>query len=305
MMSMVTKLLMIRPCCFGYDDQTASNNRFQRQKEGEDVQSVALEEFDGMVSMLRDHGIPVLVVEDTPEPLTPDSIFPNNWFSTHNDGTLVLYPMFAPNRREERRPEIIQAVKDAAGTTRVIDLTEWEDRGEFLESTGSMVLDRKSRIAYSCRSPRTSEKVLDEFCREMGYRAVLFDAVDRDGSPIYHTNVMMSIGDGYAVVCKDVITSPEELAMVERSLTASGKEIIDISYDQMLDYACNILQVHDTEGKSLIVMSETARASLNAAQLAALNEKGAILAARIPQIEEVGGGSARCMMAEVLCRESS
>lgn len=305
MMNMVTKLLMVRPCRFGFNEQTASNNRFQHQKESKDVQSVALEEFDGMVSMLRGHGIPVLVVEDTPEPLTPDSIFPNNWFSTHADGSLVLYPMFAPNRREERRPEIIRAIKDEAGTVRVIDLTEWENKGEYLESTGSMVLDRKSKIVYSCRSPRTSKKVLDEFCRDMGYRAVLFDAVDRDGSPVYHTNVMMSVGDEYAVVCKDVITSPEELAMVEESLSASGKEIIGVSYDQMQNYACNILQVHDTEGESFIVMSETAKASLDAGQLAALNKIGSILAARIPLIEEVGGGSARCMMAEVLCRESS
>ena len=305
MMNMVTKLLMVRPCRFGYNEQTASNNRFQRRKEGEDVQSVALEEFDGMVRMLRGHGIPVIVVEDTPEPLTPDSIFPNNWFSTHADGTLVLYPMFAPNRREERRTEVIRAIEEEAGTGRVLDLTEWEEKGEFLESTGSMVLDRKSRIAYACRSPRTSERVLDEFCRETGYRAVLFDAVDREGCPIYHTNVMMSVGDGYAAVCKEVITSLEDLAMVEQSLTTSGKEIIDISYDQMLNYACNILHVHDTEGKSFLVMSETAKASLDAGQLAALNVKGSILAARIPHIEEVGGGSARCMMAEVICRELS
>ena len=304
MMNMVTKLLMVRPCRFGYNEQTASNNRFQHQVEGKDVQAAALEEFDGMVSLLRNHGIPVVVVEDTPEPLTPDSIFPNNWFSTHADGSLVLYPMFAPNRRMERRPEVVQAIKDEAGTVRVVDLTGWEEKGEFLESTGSMVLDRKSRVAYACRSPRTSEKVLEEFCREMDYTVVLFDAVDRDGSPIYHTNVMMSIGDEYVAVCKDAISSPEELAMVERSLSAAGKEIIDISYDQMQNYACNILQVRNTDGDSFMVMSETARDSLDAEQQAALNKKGTILAARIPHIEEVGGGSARCMMAEVLCRKS-
>ena len=305
MIVMITKLLMVRPCRFGYNEQTASNNHFQHHFEGGDLQKAALEEFDGMVSMLRSHGIPVIVVEDTPEPLTPDSIFPNNWFSTHADGTLVIYPMFAPNRREERRTEVIRTIMEAAGTLRALDLTGWEEKGEFLESTGSMVLDRRSGIAYACRSPRTSGKVLDEFCHEMGYKAILFSAVDHDGSPIYHTNVMMSVGDEYAVVCRDVITSPEDLSRVERSLEASGKDIIWVSYGQMQNYACNILQVRNSDGESFLVMSETAKDSLDAGQLAALEEKGMILAARIPHIEGAGGGSARCMMAEVICRDLS
>lgn len=296
----LTKLLMVRPACCRFNEQTAANNLFQHKNQDPDIQDAVLEEFDGMVRTLESHDIPVVVVEDTKEPETPDAIFPNNWFSTHGDGSLVLYPMFAPNRREERKPEVMKVIREEAGTRRVVDLTGWEARGKFLESTGSMVLDRASRIAYACRSPRTSEIVLDEFCRKMGYKSVLFDAVDRNGNPIYHTNVMMSVGDGFAVVCRDVIISPEELAMVERNLTTSGKEIIDVSYDQMRHFACNILQVKNKAGERFIVMSDTARNSLDEEQLSALNEKGSILAVHIPHIEEIGGGSARCMMAEII-----
>lgn len=302
-MKAVTKLLMVRPVRFGFNEQTASNNHFQHTDTDKDLQQHALEEFDGMVSVLKGHDIPVMVVEDTPEPETPDSIFPNNWFSTHEDGSLVLYPMFAVNRRNERRPDIITTIMEEAGTKRIVDLSGWEDKGKFLEGTGSMVLDRKARIAYACRSPRTSEPVLDEFCRRLGYNPVLFDAVDRDGNPIYHTNVVMSIGEKFAVLCKDVVISPPELSKIERSLSAAGKKIVGITYDQMQHYACNILEVKDTRGEPMVVMSETARNVLTDKQLTDINEKGSILSVHIPHIEEVGGGSARCMLAEVICRE--
>ena len=292
---------MVRPVCFGYNEETASNNYFQHHSAEKDVQEYALEEFDGMVRLLRENGIPVLVVEDTPEPRTPDSIFPNNWFSTHADGTLVLYPMFAPNRRKERSQEAIRVIKEAAGIRRIVDLTAWEQEGLFLEGTGSLVLDRKAKTAYACRSPRTSEAVLDEFCRQTGYSRILFDAVDRNGNPIYHTNVIMSIGDGYAAVCKDVIASPYEYSEIVGRLSASGRTIVDISYDQMLHFACNILEVRNTVGERFVVMSETAYSSLDEGQVESIKGKGSILAAHIPHIEEVGGGSARCMMAEVLC----
>lgn len=298
-------LMMVRPACFGYNEETAANNHFQHQPAGKGVQEYALEEFDGMVRLLRGHDIPVMVVEDTPEPRTPDSIFPNNWFSTHADGTLVLYPMFAPNRREERRPAVIQAIREAAGTVRVVDLTAWEEKGEFLEGTGSLVLDRKAKTAYACRSPRTSEAVLDDFCRQTGYRPVIFDAVDNDGCPIYHTNVMMSVGEDFAVLCGDAFISPQELSDVHDRLRASGKTVIEVSRDQMCRYACNVLQVRNIRGESFIIMSDTALNCLNARQLASLNEKGSILAAHIPHIEEAGGGSTRCMMAEVFRRKES
>ena len=299
--SKTTKLLMVRPVRFGYNEQTASSNPFQMRVAEEDIQRRALEEFDEMVNLLKEHEIPVLVAQDTPEPQTPDSIFPNNWFSTHGDGSLVLYPMFAPNRRLERDPAIIRMIMGAAGTKRILDLSHWEDKGKFLESTGSMVLDRKARIAYACRSPRTSEVVLDDFCRKMGYNSILFDAVDKTGYPIYHTNVMMSVGEKFAVVCEDVIISPPELKEIESNLSASGKKIIRITAEQMHLYAGNILDVRNINGDHLIVMSQTAKDCLTPEQLAALSECGEILPVHIPHIEEVGGGSARCMLAEVIC----
>ena len=296
-----TRLLMIRPVRFGYNKQTADSNAFQHDEQVEDLQSIALEEFDGLVRLLEDHDIPLIVLNDTPEPETPDSIYPNNWFSTHKDGTLVLYPMFAPNRRNERKPGVIEAVKEAAGTRRTVDLTGWEAKGKFLESTGSMVLDRRFKVAYACRSPRASEPVLNDFCRRMGYRSVLFDAVDRKGNPIYHTNLIMSLGHDFAVICPDVIISSPERLVIERNLRSSGRKIIQISYEQMLHYAGNVLEVRDSQGNFFIAMSETARDCMTEEQVAVLQESGTILAARIPHIEEIGGGSVRCMLAEVFC----
>ena len=242
----------------------------------------------------------MVVVEDTPEPLTPDSIFPNNWFSTHEDGALVLYPMFAPNRRLERDPAVIRTVMAAAGTKRIVDLSDWEDKGKFLEGTGSMVLDRKARVAYACRSPRTSEAVLNDFCRKLGYNAFLFDAVDKEGMPIYHTNVVMSVGEKFAVLCEDVVISPPELSALETNLSDGGRKIVRISYEQMLHYAGNILEVKNMDGDHVVVMSQTAKDAFTEEQLAVISESAMILPVRIPVIEEVGGGSARCMMAEVI-----
>ena len=297
-----SQVLMVRPVNFGFNSQTAGSNRFQHKVEPTGLQEAALAEFDAMVEKLRQNGITVTVAEDVPGSQTPDSIFPNNWFSTHPDGTLVLYPMFAPNRRLERRPEIIRAIKDAAVTRRVVDLSGWEQKGKFLEGTGSLVLDRASRTAYACRSPRTSETVLGEFCRQMGYQAVIFDALDPGGMPIYHTNVLMSVGEDYALVCKDVFVSPEEYGTVESRLAASGKRTILISFEQMMHYAGNILQLHSCGGERLIVMSDTALDCLDAGQKASLERSGRILAVHIPHIEEAGGGSARCMLAEIFPR---
>ena len=299
-MKTIPEILMVRPACFGFNEETASSNSFQTRSSLEEAGNKAVEEFDGMVGALREHDVPVIVVDDSPEPETPDAVFPNNWFSTHADGTMVLYPMFAPNRRLERDPAIIRRIMASAGTKRILDLSFWEDKGKFLESTGSMVLDRKARVAYACRSPRTSEVVLDEFCRKMGYTSILFDAVDRSGNPIYHTNVVMSVGEKFAVLCEDVIISPPELSEIEDSLRGNGKEIIRITADQMRHYAGNILEVKNDFGDHLIVMSQTAYDSLREDQLAVLGGFGEILPVSIPYIEAVGGGSARCMMAEII-----
>ena len=295
------RYLMIRPVRFGYNKQTAENNAFQHDERIKDLQPIVREEFDGLVRLLEEHDIPLIVLEDTPEPETPDSIYPNNWFSTHKDGTLVLYPMFAPNRRNERKPGVIKAIREAAGTRRVVDLTVWEAKGKFLESTGSMVLDRKFKVVYACRSPRTSELVLNDFCRRMGYKSVLFDAVDRKGNPIYHTNLIMSIGRDFAILCPDVIISSPERLVIERNLRSTGRRIVSITYDQMLHYAGNVLEVKDTRGNIFRAMSGTARDCMTEEQLASLQECGTIRAAHVPHIEDVGGGSVRCMLAEVLC----
>ena len=300
-MSHITKLLMVRPVRFGYNIQTAASNHFQKFIQGRDPQASALEEFDRMVCSLKEYDIPVIVVEDTPEPETCDSIFPNNWFSTHEDGTLVLYPMLAPNRREERDPRVIKTIMEAAGTKNVLDLSGWEEQGEFLEGTGSLVLDRKSKVAYACRSPRTSEAVLNEFCNGLGYRPIVFDAVDNSGSPVYHTNVVMSIGESFAILCKDVILSPEELSEVESCLSEAGKKVVGISYGQMCHFAGNILEVKNLRGEKFVVMSQTARDILTEDQLAVIGENSTIIPVDIPCIENIGGGSARCMMAEVVC----
>lgn len=298
-------LLMIRPSHFDFNEQTAPSNHFQHRESGIDVQRYAREEFDEMVEMLRHNLIPILVLDDPADSETPDSIYPNNWFSTHSDGSLVLYPMCSPNRRAERRPAVIQEIKKQAGTTRVVDLTGWEEKGEYLESTGSMVFDRKSRTAYACRSPRTSEKVLDDFCRQMGYQAVVFDASDRNGHPIYHTNVIMSIGENFAVLCREAVASKEKCEEIESRLRASGKRVVNISYSQMLRFAGNVLEVKNLLGKPCLLMSDTAKASLSHEQLDAIAGQDKVIAAHIPHIEEVGGGSVRCMLAEVVSERLS
>ena len=296
----VATLLLVRPARFGFNRQTAVNNPFQHPvTEGSDVQGIALKEFDGLVRALRYKDIPTLVLQDTPDPVTPDSIFPNNWVSSHGDHTLVVYPMFAPNRRQERKGPVLASIRETLGTVRTIDLTGWEDRGEFLEGTGSMVLDRPSKTAYACLSPRTSKAVLEDFCRRTGYRAVPFEAVDKEGRPIYHTNLMMSVGTSYAVLCRESFVSRDRLKEVEESLSEKGKTVVDISFEQMDCYCGNILEVRNRQGEKYILMSETARAAFRKDQLTVICREAEPLSAPVPCIESVGGGSVRCMVAEL------
>src|SRR5690554_6569530 len=204
-MQTTSKVLMVRPAHFAFNEETAENNFFQQKSDSVSVPQKALEEFDAFVKLLRGKDVDVTVVQDTPEPYTPDSIFPNNWFSSHLSGELVLYPMFAPNRRLERKSNVINLLKRNMNHRKVVDLTFWENENEFLEGTGSMIFDRRKKIAYCCRSPRTSEKVLADFCSKMNYQPVLFSAVDKNDNQIYHTNVMMSVGLQVAVVCLESI----------------------------------------------------------------------------------------------------
>jgi len=298
-----SNILMIRPVRFGFNEQTAESNAFQDKAFGqqtqETAQTQALQEFDEMVARLRKHGVNVIVVDDTPEPHTPDSIFPNNWVSFHYNGTVIEYPMQAPNRRLERRQDIISLLEKDFYINRRIDLSNFEEKGEFLEGTGSMVLDRKFKIAYACISPRTHESVLSEFGIQMNYEIVKFTAVDGAGKQIYHTNVLMCIGDMFAVICLEAIPDLDERLNVRNSLESGGKQVIEITLDQMNQFAGNMLEIRSEKGDRYLVMSDAAYYSLTQAQTKILGDYCTILHFDLSMIEGNGGGSARCMMAEV------
>ena len=292
-------ILMIRPVDFKFNEQTAGNNKFQIASTESDVQVQALKEFDDFVTLLRKNQIDVTVVDDTLEPETPDSIFPNNWVSFHEDGSVYLYPMFSENRRLERRDDIMKILEKKFSIRIVIDISFFEFEQVYLEGTGSLVLDRINKIAYACLSVRTDQIVLDTFCANSGYSTIVFQAVDGSNYPIYHTNVMMCIGDRFAVICLNSIRDPEEKLNVTTSLKGAGKEIIEISLEQMNKFAGNMLQVSNADDESLLVMSEQAFLSLTAEQVAALEQYTSIIYAPLYTIEKNGGGSARCMLAEV------
>jgi len=291
---------MIRPVNFGYNEETAESNAFQnKDKNQQEVQAKALAEFNGFVAELRKNGVDVTVIDDNPQPYTPDSIFPNNWVSFHADGNIFLYPMQAENRRLERREDIISELEDKFKVHHIEDLSRFEVEHKFLEGTGSMVLDREHKIAYACLSPRTDQDVLDVFCKQSGYTSVCFDAADEKGKAIYHTNVLMCVGSKFAVICLDSIPNPHERVVVMESLKATGKEIIDITFAQMNRFAGNMLEVKSHLSETLIVLSDSAFNALDTEQIAYLEKYGRLVYADIHTIENNGGGSARCMMAEV------
>ena len=290
---------MIRPVNFSFNAETAVNNSFQVAGAADRAQEQALAEFEGFVQLLRDNGVDVTVVEDTPDPYTPDSIFPNNWVSFHDDGTVCLYPMYAVNRRMERKPGVLETLSRRFRIDATLDFSSYEKEGLFLEGTGSMVLDRDRRIAYACTSPRTDIEVLLDFCRKMGYVHDFFTAMDAEGRSIYHTNVMMCIADRYAVVCLDALPIAAERAHLSATIRTSGKSVIPITLTQMNHFAGNMLQVHNQQGEKLLVMSSQAYASLDPEQIRQLTAFNRILHAPLTTIEMNGGGSARCMLAEI------
>jgi len=300
---LTSTVLMIRPVRFESNPLTADSNRFQGNSElsAQEQQDAALQEFDDLVTMLREADIDVVVVDDTSEPHTPDSIFPNNWVSFHADGSVVLYPMEAENRRVERRLDIIDKLSTEIGfqVGEIIDLTPHEAGGQFLEGTGSMVLDRINHIAYACQSSRTQLEPLGEFAQRMDYDVVTFDAVDSDGAAIYHTNVMMNIGEQIAVICDEAIAREDQREAVMQALRESGREVLSLSYKQMEAFAGNMLELRTGSGKRLIAMSQQALDSLTDTQLDRLQQHGKILAAAIDTIEAAAGGSVRCMLAEI------
>lgn len=296
-------VLMIRPVRFMGNPQTAGSNVFQQigARSNEEAQRLALAEFDALASALARAGVGVHVIEDTVEPHTPDSIFPNNWFTFHADGTVVLYPMLAPNRRLERRADVLEELSARHGffASRVVDLTHHERDEKFLEGTGSLVLDRINRIAYAGLSARTDLDVLGDFAQQLDYDVVAFEAEDANGFPIYHTNVLMSVGTRFAAVCSACIRENARSAVLDR-LRSSGRALVELSYDQMHAFAGNMLELRTRKGAALVAMSQTALRSLTEEQRASIEEHaGPILAVDIPTIEALGGGSVRCMFAEV------
>jgi len=300
---LASRVLMIRPARFESNPLTAESNRFQgKPTTAPDAQqAAALKEFDGLVDALREAGIDVVVVEDTPEPHTPDSIFPNNWISLHADGRVVLYPMEAVNRRTERREDVVDHLREDLGllVTDVVDLTGHEDSGHYLEGTGSLVLDRVNRVAYACLSSRTHLDPLGDFAQRMNYEVVAFDAVDCDDVPIYHTNVLMNVGEELAVICDAAIPREDQRAAVLGRLRDTGHDVVCLSYAQLEAFAGNMLELRNEEGERVIAMSQQAFDSLDEQQVNRLRANGRIVSAPIDAIEESAGGSVRCMLAEV------
>lgn len=295
-------LMMVRPAHFGYNPETAVNNYFQKKITASDVDETAKQardEFDAFVEVLRGNEIEVLVFKDTIAPKTPDAVFPNNWISFHQGGTIVTYPMYAPSRREERRLDIIQYFKDNFDVNNQLDLDRFEAENLFLEGTGSMILDRDARIAYACRSMRTDDNLFHDFCSELGYKPVLFDSSDESEQPIYHTNVIMCVTTSQVIVCLESVKDPGQLKMLKETILNSGKEIVEISTEQVHAFAGNMLQVQNKKGELFIIMSRTALDALDQEQREKLTQDSKILAVQIPLIEQLGGGSARCMLAEV------
>jgi hypothetical protein len=299
-------ILMIRPVAFRMNEQTAVNNYYQKVIDNllpATVNAKAQEEFDAFVSKLRKVGVNVIVVDDTLEPSTPDSIFPNNWISFHENGDVILYPMFAENRRLERREDILDILEDEGFViNEIMDYTSAEEDGFFLEGTGSIVLDRENDKAYCALSPRADEELFIEFCEDFEYNPILFEAFQTVGTErklIYHTNVMMSVGETFAIICAESIDDKKERKIVLDSLRGDEKEIILITEEQVNNFAGNMLEVRGFDDKRYLVMSTSAYKSLTKKQIAQIEEHVTILSSSLDTIEACGGGSARCMMAEI------
>lgn len=294
---------MVRPARFGPNEQTAASNAFQQRTEGSpaSLKGAALAEFDAMVGSLREAGARPIVFDDTAEPVKPDAVFPNNWITTHRNGDVFLFPLEAANRRPERRTDIVETLVAEHGFTvgRVTDLSAHERHGRFLEGTGSMVLDRVDRVIYAARSTRTDPELLQDFADQTGYETCLFESRDDDGRPIYHTNVMLAIGRQFAVVCGAAIAGSRQRETVMQRLAGTGRRIIDITMAQMSAFAGNLLEVRGHADEPVTVLSRTAHDALTNEQRTLLQQSGTLLPVSIATIERAGGGSVRCMLAEI------
>jgi hypothetical protein len=293
-------VLMVRPAHFASNDETAGSNFFQRDLNLADAALRAQREFDGLALALADAGVRVHQFAGQKGAALPDEVFPNNWLSLHADGTAVLYPLLAANRRRERRPEILAALADSCGyrVDRIVDLTTLEARQEYLEGTGSLVLDRAHRVAYACRSPRTHDNALAEFARALRYEVVPFAGVDGAGRAIYHTNVLLSVGTSFAAVCASAIADAAERRRVVERLEGSGREVVELRLEELASFAGNLLELRGQHGP-VIALSAAALGSLSAATRRTLERYGRLVTADVATIEALGGGSVRCMLAEV------
>jgi len=297
-------ILMVRPAGFGFNEETAETNVFQMRDENlsdKELHEWAILEFDALVKNLRAADVDVIVFEDTPEPRTPEAVFPNNWLSLHQDGTVVIYPMYAPIRRLERRPDIVDKLQTLYRfeVSRVIDLTHHEDQGKFLEGTGSVVFDYQGNCAYANISPRTDADVLSELTELLGYDLVTFQAKDAQGIDIYHTNVVMSIGEGFIIICADAIDNVSEREVVLSRLKDTGRDLVLIDRDQMGHFAGNVLEVESRGRERVLVMSSQALQAFVLGQIKTLQKHARIVTSAIPTVERVEGGSIRCMIAGI------
>lgn len=294
---------MVRPATFFANPETAASNRFQRTPPAAvaTILARAVDEFDDLERALRTAGVETFVFDDRAEPRCPDAVFPNNWVTLHGDGTVVLYPMLAPSRRRERRMDLLVDLVRRGGfrVSRLVDLTHHEFGDRFLEGTGSVVFDHVERLAYACVSPRTDPRVLDELAAELGYVPVLFHACDRSGVPVYHTNVLLSIGLRSAIVCVEAIAAPDRARVLDR-IAATGRDIVAVDQQGMADFACNALEFETADGSTVLAMSQRAFDGMASGARRALERSASrIVTSPIPTIEECGGGSVRCMLAEV------
>lgn len=295
-------VLMVRPLRFGFNPETADSNSFQHHPESDEVHAQAMAEFEGLVSLLRSNGIQVVVAQSS-DPLTPDAIFPNNWFSTHADGSLLLYPMLAPNRRRERSVEMVELLHSILPDAQLTDFSSEELIGKYLEGTGSIVFDHKNKVAYASLSPRTDAGLLEKVAAKLGYTPLSFHCTDPSGKPVYHTNVVLHIGPGYALIFEDGITDVAERNRVLASLKEGGLRIIPIDQQQLVNFCGNLLALRKADDIPCIVCSATAWNSFNVEQRQILSAYGRILIAEIPVIEKIGGGGVRCMLAELFTKE--
>ena len=294
-------VLLIKPAKFSYNIETAKSNAFQNSSttDKREIVGTAILEFDRMVQELIQIGVNVTVLDDTETPIKPDAIFPNNWVSFHANGTVVLYPMLAKNRRKERRVDVIKTIRENFEINKIIDLSIYEKKNIFLEGTGSIIFDHTHKIAYACISPRTDKQLFEKTCKILDYKPICFQSVDAQRKEIYHTNVMMNIGNGYSVICLESIKDKNQREIVSASLTKSGHKIIDISYDQTSSFCGNMLELELLDKKNILAMSRKAYQSLTATQKSSLEEFCKLFPLTIDTIERVGGGSVRCMIAEI------